>query len=227
MSKSITEAILFSSRHSAESAPCEQIIAKTRLPIEIVHLDSASARDAAMRGTNIQIKSVPSLIISYSDGTVQMYVGKPKVFSWIQMTLQSIQPPQNQSSRQSIAPPTADKETVLIHDENDMGNEIDTGYDDGEEIEYIKPKSKKPKKKKNNGKLKGNKNNEHVEIVIDDEQAQPQHQNVQSHSQSASASQTKGFATGPRMKVQNTELMAAAQRMMSERDATLGYKADK
>lgn len=79
----IVNAVLFVSKFSEESKKCSSHVLQSRLPIAIVPLDSKKARNTAKNGNIIQIKNVPSLVVERSDGNVQLFVGTPKISSWL------------------------------------------------------------------------------------------------------------------------------------------------
>ena len=79
---SISDVVLFYSKFSMECKECVNFVQQTRLPVVLIALDTKESRDRALNGSLIQIKNVPSMIVSYEDGNVQLYVGKPKIMGW-------------------------------------------------------------------------------------------------------------------------------------------------
>lgn len=90
----IQEITIFYSKFSPASNDClsfvNQLLSQSKIPPQIagaissVCLDSKEARTLVTKGTNIQIKAVPSMILLFGDGNVQMFVGAPKIASWFQ-----------------------------------------------------------------------------------------------------------------------------------------------
>lgn len=82
---SVSEAILFIASNSRACVSTMSLIESTRLPIDIVRLDTQQARQIAMTGKYFQIRVVPTLVVVYSDGNLQLFVGAPKINQWIGM----------------------------------------------------------------------------------------------------------------------------------------------
>jgi len=79
---SISDVVLFYSKFSPECKDCVNFVQQAKLPVALIALDTKESRDHALNGSLIQIKNVPSMIVSYDDGNVQLYVGKPKIMGW-------------------------------------------------------------------------------------------------------------------------------------------------
>lgn len=91
---SISDVVLFYSKFSTECKECVNFVQHARLPVVLIALDTKESRDLALNGSLIQIKNVPSMIVSYEDGNVQLYVGKPKIMGWfVAITQQHAQKP--------------------------------------------------------------------------------------------------------------------------------------
>lgn len=77
------EIILFASSASRTCVPCLRFLSEHRLPINVVLLDSPLERERAQTGTLFQIVNVPSLLVHYSDGNLQIFEGTRKIMSWL------------------------------------------------------------------------------------------------------------------------------------------------
>lgn len=53
------------------------------MPIKLVRLDTAEARTAAATGKLFQITVVPTMVVIYEDGNLQMFVGAEKITQWL------------------------------------------------------------------------------------------------------------------------------------------------
>src|SRR6185503_2838731 len=85
---SIQEIILFYSSFSEPSMRIFHIIKKYGLPILQICLDTDNFRSMAMNGEKIQILSVPTLLVTYTNQQVQLYVGEQKIGQYIDAILQ-------------------------------------------------------------------------------------------------------------------------------------------
>ena len=91
---SIRDVILFISSTSQVCMPPIEYIRQNQLPVKIVRLDTVIDRQAASQGKYFQINSVPTLLLIYDDGNIQLFAGQEKILMWLQQALQS----RNQSS---------------------------------------------------------------------------------------------------------------------------------
>jgi len=80
---SISEATLFVASNSNASIQTLNFVKKTKLPVQIVRLDTVEARQQAANGKHFQIVSVPTMVISYEDGNTQLFLGLPKITQWL------------------------------------------------------------------------------------------------------------------------------------------------
>jgi hypothetical protein len=86
----MSDAILFVSSSSKACKPCMDFIAQTGFPVKIVRLDTTKARRQASQGSpHFQVVSVPTMIVTYDDGNLQMFVGGRKITDWIGTVIQS------------------------------------------------------------------------------------------------------------------------------------------
>lgn len=216
MSRQIADVVLFFSKFSRESGPCVEAVIQSKLPIKLVPLDTVEAREAAQRGTAIQIRAVPSLVVELEDGNVQMYVGRPKILAWLKSISQSRQPPPQPttSSRNSSR---SGRNTKLASDSDDQSDESES--DDSPPP----PRKKSPRKKSSPKKKKIKKQaTQFVESPVDLEFADDP-----PPSRPPPLS-TSGLSTSSNSGTRKTSdnLMNMAKQMMADRDSTLGYKAD-
>jgi len=109
MNNSINNVILFVCSNSNASIEPVNLVKYYQIPVQIVKLDTQKARNKAKKGKYFQITSVPSLVVMYQDGTLQMFIGKDKIVNWIQQLITSkTQPPTKPTYDQ-----TEDYETTL------------------------------------------------------------------------------------------------------------------
>ena len=80
---SISEVILFISTASRASIPCVNAVKQHQLRISIVKLDSEESRQKAASGKYFQIVGVPALVVIYDNGTIQLFLGGPKILEWM------------------------------------------------------------------------------------------------------------------------------------------------
>lgn len=127
----IQEIILFISSVDEGSKPCVEFIMRSKMPVQIVRLDSQEAREQARHGKFFQITMVPTLVVIHSDRTIQLYVG-PKALIFLASLLKRGAPP----------PPSE----VVEDDESPTPRVIES--DEDEDITPIHPPPKKLSKKK-------------------------------------------------------------------------------
>jgi len=200
MSRQIADVVLFYSKFSEASKPCVNIVVTMKLPIRMVPLDTEFERERAANGKIIQVRNVPSLVVSYTDGNVQMYVGSPKIIAWLESIFQ----------KKPNSPPKADHSTV----DNTLLSE--------ESSEEKPPKSKKSKEKSKKKSKKSKKSSNEDIGLIEPIDLEFEDSNVPSR---PPPPPTNGLLLGKNTKTSNN-LMDMAKKMMADRDSTLGYKAD-
>ncbi len=88
---SIQDVVLFVSSISQACILPVQFIQENRFPAKLVRLDTIIDRQAAANGKYIQIHIVPTLLITYSDGNIQLFAGQEKVLMWLQQAFKSFQ----------------------------------------------------------------------------------------------------------------------------------------
>lgn len=92
MSVSVSKLILFISSKSNACLPCINFVRNvgTTLPINVVRLDRIEDREAASNGPYFQIVSVPSLVVFYADGNLQVFMGSNKILSWLNSLIRAM-----------------------------------------------------------------------------------------------------------------------------------------
>lgn len=79
----IDRVILFISAFSQNCKSCVDFVAYHRIPVMIIPLDSTETRLRAMRGKYFQVHNVPALLVTYTDGNLQLFQGQPKILEWL------------------------------------------------------------------------------------------------------------------------------------------------
>lgn len=77
----VSRVLLFVSTASTACAAPLQLVSQSGAPVEVVRLDTAWSRQAALRGRYFQILSVPTLVLLLSDSNVQLFTGAQKAMS--------------------------------------------------------------------------------------------------------------------------------------------------
>jgi hypothetical protein len=140
----ITDIVLFYSSFSQPCKECIEFITHYKFQVKVIPLDTEEDRIDAMNGSQVQIKSVPSLLIAYADGQVQVYTGSQKILSWFQHLLQ-------QASQQQQPSPQPSQQTAQPLPQ---------------QVKKVSSKGKKKKKKVTE-------DDDGVQIIIDDETPMP------------------------------------------------------
>ena len=96
---SIGEVLLFISSASKASVPCVNALRQYQLPIGVLRLDTEESRSKAASGKYFQITAVPTLVVVYNDGNVQLFLGAEKVLQWMAETAAKMRPPRQQPSQ--------------------------------------------------------------------------------------------------------------------------------
>ena len=111
----ISNAVLFFSRFSNESKICVTRIREYNLPIQLISLDNPKLRELVKRGKMFQITSVPTLLIEYISGDVQLFTGRPKILQWASNLIDNM--------KREINNQTRSHETTVIEDEDEDEDE--------------------------------------------------------------------------------------------------------
>jgi hypothetical protein len=79
----IQDVTVFISTSSRACRMCLEMFKRYRVPAQIVRLDTQEARDIAQSGEFFQITHVPTMVVTYEDGNTQLFMGAPKIESWV------------------------------------------------------------------------------------------------------------------------------------------------
>jgi len=185
---SISDVVLFYSKFSTECKDCVIFVQQTKLPVALIALDTKESRDHALNGSLIQIKNVPSMIVSYEDGNVQLYVGKPKIMGWFTaITQHPVQKP-------NIPEPT---QTTKIEKKEQVAKRI---------------KTKKPIKKQKKPKKHSDDDDGGVELIFEEESRSPNNTSSKLSTKPSNVSPNAGV-----MSMAN-QLMAERNRQLNIKD---------
>lgn len=88
---SIHDVVLFVSSTSQVCVPPVQFVRENKLPARLVRLDTVADRQAAAQGKYFQVHIVPTLLVTYDDGNIQLFAGQEKVLMWLQQAIQARQ----------------------------------------------------------------------------------------------------------------------------------------
>ena len=94
MAVSIHDLVLFVSSTSKICAPVVYFIRNNGLPVRLVRLDTQSDRELAATGNKaFQIHTVPTLLATYSNGELGLYVGQEKIIEWLKNLIKPMNEP--------------------------------------------------------------------------------------------------------------------------------------
>ena len=124
----IHDVVLFVSSVSEVCKTTVQFIRQNQLPVRLVRLDTSADRETAARGKYFQIHTVPTLLVTHTDGNIQLFVGNEKAISWLQQAKQS------QAQHAQPPPPQIQKSGDIEHK---------TRVIESSEDEYIPKKQKR------------------------------------------------------------------------------------
>lgn len=79
----VNNVLLFISSVSQSCVSPVTYIREKKLPIIIVRLDTIEDRKKAANGPFFKITEVPTMVVSYSDRTVQLFIGSEKILEWM------------------------------------------------------------------------------------------------------------------------------------------------
>ncbi len=102
MSSLAIEKILFYSRLSQACQHPVTLTHQNGLDIQLCCIDNPDVRKRIEKGKYFQLSHVPTLLISYSDGNMQIYEG-PKVTQWMESQLYASQNPSGETRQQTPA----------------------------------------------------------------------------------------------------------------------------
>lgn len=248
---SIHDVVLFVSSTSQACVPPVQFIRQNQLPARLVRLDTAADRQAAAQGQYFQIQGVPTLLVTYSDGNIQLFAGQEKSLMWLQQAVQAQRsqqgPPSPPIGGGGSVQPDPGHVTTLIEDSDDDEDVYEEPRRRKKKPSPAKPKGKRRSKKKSksapspkgSGGLYGGKprrkkkppvqfedsgsegSDDEGGIVFVDDGSRPSR---------PPAPPTAGLMVGPasqsKRKSQMTSLYDIAKQMEKDRQSTLGYREE-
>lgn len=198
----VNEVVLFYSKFSKECVPCINFITHNRLPVALIPLDTEESRKAVFGGSIMQIKQVPSMIVSYVSGDTQLFVGSQKILMWFS---KMVSPPQ----------PTDQQPVPSNLEQHPKRNE---------------PVKKSKKKKKTKRIVPQSDPSGHTELIFDDtESPYDMGGNSKNNSEIANLNRNIGskLSTTQPKPSPNASIMAMATQMAAERDRQLNYDSKK
>lgn len=119
----MTQFILFVSSASQSSMQCLHMMRSANIAVQAVRLDTKEARDKAKSGKYFQITNVPSLLIIYEDGNMQLFVSFQKISQIVSNMRREEPPPEEEphvpAKRKKKKAPKSKKTIVYEDDEPD------------------------------------------------------------------------------------------------------------
>jgi len=230
----IDRVTLFVSSFSQQCVPCLHFIKQHSMPVQIIRLDTTEVRNRVRNGKYFQISNVPTLLVTYTDGNLQLFQGQPKILEWLNKVLV-----QSNSSSHEREPVPQQKSARRVR--------IEEPSDEEEEDEPQPPPKRIPKaksnvvaksKKKSPVKFKSSKKRdedeeENVELILGDEDEPMESQTqLPQQTQSQSQSQTRPkrgtvknnpLSIGKGKPSAMASLVEQARKMEEERKTSLGY----
>lgn len=231
---SIHDIVLFVSSTSKLCVPPVHFIRQSNINmgVRLVRLDTLADRQNAMKGQYFQIHSVPTLLVTYTDGNLQQFIGQEKVMQWLKQLLSKMNtPPQPQENvnvqhvppkpkRRKPRKPRRRKRRIS----NDQNVPKHTSKRRNKPVKFEEPEDDYNS---------SGESEEETEIEFLDEpppsqQIQPSGGNK--YPQRPPPPPTGGLMVGSRAnnkkKVQSTNLMALVKQMKNDRKNTLGYREE-
>lgn len=138
---SIADIVLFVSTLSKECGPCISFVINNKIPINIVRLDTKTAREKVLNGKYFQITTVPSLLVTRDTGDIQIFTSKEKIISWIKNTL--LQPP-----KPKVSVPMEEEPEIEVQEEEEEETRIEKKPKNIQTGLYSGSSKKKKKSKK-------------------------------------------------------------------------------
>lgn len=138
----IEDIIIFYSNHSKSSQECLVFADFQKIPFKKIDIDKSSIRNK-INGGKISITNVPTLLLSHSDGTVQLFVGKPKIINIINKLTSP--PPNNPVKKDE----DVDKKSGKSNSQDNL-NKSDkiVRFEDPGEIEFLSDGESNPSQQK-------------------------------------------------------------------------------
>lgn len=176
---SIEEMILFVSTTSPACRQPLEFISRfgKGLPIRVVRLDTVEQRQAAATGRHFQVVSVPTMVMIYEDGNLQMFVGSPKISTLLSGFVEQIARAKGRTEQAAREREHSSQiDTAEFERQTSPPTEVDyVVEDDSSSDEAPPPPPPKPKKKppqpktEKKEKKKGpNRRKKHQEVIDDD-----------------------------------------------------------
>lgn len=212
---SVQNVILFASSTSPACGPVIQFVRQNQMPVGIVRLDTARDRNAAKNGKYFQIQSVPTLLVTYEDGNIQLFAGQEKVIMWLQQITQ-------QQSASSQSQPTVSEE-----DDDEFYEEPPRQKKKRHSKQKSKRRSNQPQQ--SSGMYDKRKKNAPVEF---EEESSGEEEEIEfvEHDIPPGPPPTDGLRVGARATSKKGSGMLSitqvAKQMERERKATLGYREE-
>ena len=202
------------------------------MPVHVIKLDSAGVRERVRNGKYFQITNVPTLLVTYTDGNLQLFQGQAKIMEWLNKVLVQRNQPQAPPVPQDAQPQAR---TAKAQPRRERIKEPEEEPEDGvepEEEEEQRPPPKKAKaaksKKKPPVKFKSSKkrdedDEENLELILGDEEDSPSSQPSPSIASKRSMTKSNPLSTGKSKSGGMANLVEQARKMEQERKASLGY----
>jgi hypothetical protein len=77
------QATLFVSSTSKMCGPPFGVVQRFRLPVHVVRLDTSRIRQQVAQGQTFKITQVPTLVVEYTDGNLQVFEEPNKIMAWL------------------------------------------------------------------------------------------------------------------------------------------------
>jgi len=202
--------ILFVSKFSNKCKPCLEFSQQSGLPVKTVWVDSPHIRKKLSSG-EIKITTVPSLMIIFNDGNLQIFKGMEKIVTWFEGLLEN---------------DTPQRKTKNIYDQE--GKVI---YEQGP---YISPTQQNVNKHVNTLKLQKelehqqdpeyiDESDDDLELIGEDEGDSETEIEFLDEDGMPPKPPTSGLETKRVNNNSMADIMAIAKRMAKEREVSLGY----
>lgn len=199
------ESALFVSRHSKVAMACLDLCENSNLRVKPIFVDNKHVRAHLLKNSKIKITKVPTLLLIFPDGQVQLYEGFPKISQWIKsVTEHQVQQSNNMYDKTNvreidtkpISPmqqhydrKARERQTLAEIEEPHEETELIEDFEGGEDDDGI--------------------------IFVDEDGNQP-------------APSVDGLKMdNSKIKSGMSDVMEMAKRLAREREETLGYKEDK
>lgn len=229
---SINEFIYFYSSKSPKSMECLKYLISNKIPINPIKLDTAKDRSIAKNGKYFQIVAVPSLVIIFGDGNLQLLVGQQKIVLYIKNLITSMrqQAMIDESNQHQPHETQEDYPTSIDYPSTNHSPKTKTSRRKKKSSRKKKPKSSSKSSKSSSSSssssskpidFTNDEEDDSDEIVFIEEDDKPSRKPIQ-YSMNKKGNGTKGNDKPSRM----NDLIEAAKQMQKDRKSTLGYDED-